>query len=84
MTRSNDTSATHEPARDPDPSPLKLLSVREVARLLGCSPRHVYRMVDRGKMPPAVKLGNLNRWSVETIEDWIRAGCPSVRKFGRG
>jgi excisionase family DNA binding protein len=62
----------------------RLISVREVARLLGCSQRHVYRMVDLGRMPQPVKLGGLNRWSIETIEDWIRAGCPAVRKLGRG
>ena len=57
----------------------KLLDVKAVADLLGCSTRHVYRLSDGGKMPPPVKLGSLVRWSRSAIEEWIDAGCPSCR-----
>jgi len=66
-----------------------LLDVKSVADLLGCSPRHVYRMADAGRMPRPVKLGALVRWRRCTgdpatgIEDWIAAGCPSCREGGR-
>jgi len=56
-----------------------LLDVRQVAQLLGCSGRHVYRMSDSGRMPRPAKLGNLVRWNRTEIEDWISAGCPAVR-----
>jgi predicted DNA-binding transcriptional regulator AlpA len=35
----------------PGPNLAALLGVREVAALLGCSTRHVYRMADAGRMP---------------------------------
>jgi excisionase family DNA binding protein len=62
----------------------QLLDVRAVAQLLGCSPRHVYRLADRGAMPPPVKVGALVRWSRKAIEDWISTGCKPVRPTGRG
>ena len=33
--------------------------IREVAHLLNCSPRHVRRMADTGKMPRPLKIGTL-------------------------
>ena len=59
----------------------KLLDVQAVADLLGCSPRHVYRLSDAGRMPAPVKLGALVRWSASAIRLWIDQGCPSVRNM---
>jgi excisionase family DNA binding protein len=56
-----------------------LLNVRQVAALLGCSPRHVYRLSDAGRMPAPVRLSALVRWRRTEIEQWIAAGCPAVR-----
>ena len=67
-----------------------LLTVRQVAALLGCSARHVYRLSDRGAMPRPVKLGNLVRWNRRTgdpatgIEDWIDSGCKPSRAVAKG
>jgi len=58
----------------------KLLDVGQVADLLGCSVRHVYRLRDCGKMPSPIKLGSLIRWSRSSIELWVSDGCPSCRK----
>ena len=41
----------------------KLLDVQAVAELLDCSPRHVYRLSDSGRMPAPLKLGALCRWN---------------------
>jgi excisionase family DNA binding protein len=57
-----------------------LLVVKAVARLLGCSARHVYRLSDSGRMPAPVKIGALVRWSRQAIANWISAGCPCCRK----
>ena len=46
---------------------VKLLDVQTVAGMLGCSPRHVYRLSDAGRMPGPVKLGSLVRWSAIAI-----------------
>ena len=41
----------------------ELLDVRAVAALLGgCSVRHIYRLVDGGRMPRPLKLRSLLRW----------------------
>lgn len=60
-------------------TPAALLDVREVAKLLGCSSRHVYRLTDLGAMPKPIKLGALVRWSRQTIHQWIANGCPRER-----
>lgn len=57
-----------------------LLTVRQVAGMLGCSARHVFRLSDRGAMPRPSKLGDvLVRWSRVEIESWIAGGCKPVR-----
>ena len=63
-------------------SAAQLLDVATVAELLNCSPRHVYRLSDAGRMPSPVKLGALVRWSAAAIRQWIDQGCPSCRKGG--
>ncbi len=60
-----------------------LLDVTEVAALLSCSSRHVYRLADGGRMPRPVKLGALVRWSKTAIDGWLAEGCPPVRKGAR-
>ena len=75
------TSATGERIAGPDTRPgvnAELLDVGAVARLLGCSTRHVYRLSDAGRMPRPFKLGALFRWSPAAVADWIVAGCPTT------
>jgi excisionase family DNA binding protein len=57
-----------------------LLDVRQVAAMLGCSPRTVYRLSDAGKMPRPRRLGALVRWSRSEIDAWISAGCKPIHK----
>jgi excisionase family DNA binding protein len=58
----------------------ELLSVRDLATLLGrCSTRHLYRLVDTGRMPAPVRLGRLVRWRRAEVLEWIANGCPPVR-----
>lgn len=68
-----------ESIQTPADSLARLLDVRGVAELLGCSPRHVYRLADAGCMPAPVRLGTLVRWSRPAIDDWIAAGCPQCK-----
>ena len=60
-----------------------LIDVRRVAALLGCSPRHVQRLVDVGRMPRPIRLGRLQRWHSAEIESWVAAGCPSCRPVSK-
>jgi len=59
------------------PVPAALLNVHQVAELLGCSVRHVYRLAETGRMPKPAKLGALVRWPQRAIESWVADGCPS-------
>ena len=61
----------HAEARRPG-----MLTVHDVARMLNCSVRTVYRLVDTGRMPRPVKLGGMVRWPREAVESWIGQGCP--------
>lgn len=56
-----------------------MLTVDGVAALLACSPRTVYRLADRGQMPPPVRLGALVRWPRDVIDAWVADGCPHCR-----
>lgn len=60
-------------------APAELLDVQDVAAMLRCSARHVYRLADSAQMPRPYKLGTLVRWSRAAIEEWIAGGCKSVR-----
>jgi excisionase family DNA binding protein len=56
-----------------------LLDVEQVAELLNCSARHVYRLADAGRMPAPVRLGALVRWRRQDLETWIADGCRPCR-----
>ena len=57
-----------------------LMTINDVARLLNCSTRTVYRLNDAGRIPRPVRLGSLIRWNRSEIEQWIANGCQRVRK----
>jgi excisionase family DNA binding protein len=61
-----------------------LLDVRAVAAWLDCSPRHVYRLADAGRMPAPVRLGALVRWRRQDLDAWLAGGCRPCRTTGRG
>ena len=60
--------------------PTAMLMAMDVASLLRCSTRTVYRLADAGKVPPPCRLSGLVRWSSTTINAWIAAGCPAGRR----
>ncbi len=60
-----------------------LIDVNDMAALLKCSPRHIWRLADAGKMPRPYKIGALCRWDRMSIERWVADGCPNCRKAVR-
>ncbi len=60
----------------PPADPGQLIGVQELAKLLGCAPRTIYRLADGGRMPRPRKLGGLVRWSLAEIRKWVEDGCP--------
>ena len=57
-----------------------LLNIGDVASLLNCSARHVYRLVDTRRIPQPIKLGAILRWVKADFEQWIANGCQDCRK----
>ncbi len=55
----------------PDLRPTQLLSVREVARLLGLCRASIYRLVERGELP-AIRIGNSIRFLQDELSDWLQ------------
>ena len=63
--------------------PVHLSGTAAVAQMLGCSPRHVRKLCDSGRMPRPIKLSNrLIRWPHVQIEECIAGGCRPVEKGG--
>jgi len=57
-----------------------LLDVRAVAELLGCSPRTVWRLRDRGAIPaPIILARGIIRWRREALLQWLDELQPSGR-----
>jgi excisionase family DNA binding protein len=57
-----------------------LLDTRETARLLGISERTVFTMEAEKRMPKALRLGKVVRWSYDELKEWIAKGCPAREK----
>lgn len=63
----------------PDP---QLVDRAGLARILMVSPRQVSRLNDAGRIPAPISFGPAsNRWRVEEIDEWLRAGCPPRREW---
>ena len=67
---------TRPSARDL-PAQSIMLTVDGVATLLACSPRTVYRLADKGRIPRPARIGRMVRWPREPFERWIAQGCSS-------
>lgn len=52
-----------------------LLSVKQVAGVLGISTRHVWKLVASGRLPKCVRLSRSVRWRRADIEAFVAAGC---------
>jgi len=48
-----------------------LLSISDVAHLLGCCSRTIARYIDRGQIPTPLRVGGLIRWPRVEIENWL-------------
>lgn len=59
----------------------KLLTVKQVAELMECSPQTVARLAKRGDMPAGVKLTpRIRRWPLSEITNYIGGGQNAFSK----
>jgi excisionase family DNA binding protein len=63
-------------------SDLQLLRVNDVAALLRCSRRQIYRLIGAKRMPPPIKIDKLVRWQLSELMAWVNNGCPPFQ-YGR-
>jgi hypothetical protein len=58
-----------------------LLSAADAAKSLGVSVRLLQKLNSAGQFLPPVKLGRRCLWSIESLREFVRLGCPSREKF---
>jgi excisionase family DNA binding protein len=46
-------------------------TVSDLAHLLSCSERHIWRQLDLGRIPGVIRCGRLVRLSKRIIDDWL-------------
>jgi len=59
----------------------KLISAREVSKILSIAIRTVWRLRSSGKLPKPIKIGGALRWRLSDINLWIELECPSMKQF---
>jgi len=79
----NSESKTEETPPAGTGKPPVFLTADEVAAVLKCSARAVYRMADTGKILQPCRLGGLLRWNAAAFDAWIASGCPAPRSSRR-
>ena len=62
---------SNAPPSSKHPVAADLLTVRDIAQLLGVSPGTIRRWRREGKLPPAVEIGGVVRWRADAIGAWI-------------
>jgi len=61
-----------------------LLTISQVARLIGVSSRTIWKMIADHRTPAPVHIGRLTRFRASEIDRWLRLGCPDREPFERG
>lgn len=66
-------------SRSDEPEPL-LITVKDVAKILGLSTRSVWRLLRDKKLLRPVRIGGAVRWRSRELRQWVDAGCPEPPK----
>lgn len=53
-----------------------MITARQLAVILQVSTRQVWRMLSARRVPQPIRVGNVVRWRMAEIEQWIADGCP--------
>ncbi len=60
-----------------EPDPAVLINAEQFARMLGISPRTLWRLLSAQRLIQPIRLGGSTRWRLEEVRNWIEQGCPS-------
>jgi excisionase family DNA binding protein len=72
--------------REPKPAPLaRLLTVSELAELVGVPEKTVYRWRHRGEGPEPIRVGRFLRFDPNDVSRWLEERkAASVSRYGKG
>lgn len=56
---------------------IKFFSIKDLARLFGCSRSTIYSMIQNKTIPPPRKFGRLVRWRKDDLEKWFDKRKPA-------
>ena len=63
------------------PDDVELLTIPQMARLLGWGESVVRQRDKQGLLPAPLRFGGTIQWRRREIIDWISAGCPTRQKW---
>jgi len=49
----------------------RLLNMKEVIKIVGIKKSTLYNLIKKDKFPKPIKIGNLSRWRLSDIQNWI-------------
>ncbi len=64
--------------KKPDERPPLLLSLREVADVLGIGLRSLHRHIKAGRFPRPIRIGGTRRFSRKSIAQWVDSQSKEV------
>jgi len=50
----------------------KLLTINELANIVGFRKSTIYKFIKKGKFPKQIKIGKSSRWKLSDIQNWIK------------
>lgn len=50
---------------------MTLINARDIATQLGVSVRKLEQMIERGELPPYIRVGRVRKWRSQDIDTWI-------------
>lgn len=56
----------------------KWYTTAELCEYLGVSVAHIYRMMDVSDFPKPVKIGRINKWNKDIIDEYMFSKTPKV------
>ncbi|HKB05373.1 MAG TPA: helix-turn-helix domain-containing protein [Gemmataceae bacterium] len=75
-----DVLSAKAPDRAELPLPSNTYTVEQLAALLQCSERHVWRLSDQNKIPGKLRLGRLVRFARTQVDAWLADLSKSSRQ----
>lgn len=56
------------------------MDLKEVCRAVGFKKTSIYRWMNAGEFPKAIKIGSCVRWSSTEVEEWIAEKIRATRQ----